>query len=261
VAQILITGASDGLGRALAHELARAGHRLVLHGRDLTRLAEVAEQTGGEAVPADLSSLAEVRRLADEVAQRWDRLDVLVNNAAVGFGPPGGQRELSKDGYELRFAVNYVAPYLLTRRLLPLLRRSAPARVVNVASVGQRPVDPDDPMMAHGYAGIEAYRRAKLALIAHSFDLAGELAGNGVTVNCLHPASLMPTTMVRQAGMGTMDTLERGLCATLRLVVDQTLTGVTGRYFDGEREARAHAQAYDETFRSRLRELTEHLVA
>src|SRR5690606_40849729 len=121
-------GASDGLGRALAHDLAGTGHRLILHGRDPTRLAEVAERTGGEPVRADLSSLAEVRALADTVRERHDRLDVLVNNAGVGFGPPGGGRELSKDGYELRFAVNYLAPYLLTRLLLPLRRRPRPAR-------------------------------------------------------------------------------------------------------------------------------------
>jgi NAD(P)-dependent dehydrogenase (short-subunit alcohol dehydrogenase family) len=260
MANILVTGASDGLGRSLAYELASAGHRLLLHGRDATRLAEVARRTGGEPIRADLSSLDEVRRLAAEVTGGHDRLDVLVNNAAVGFGPPGGARELSKDGYELRFAVNYLAPYLLTRQLLPLLRRSAPARIVNVASAGQRPVDLHDPMMERGYEGIEAYRRAKLALVAHTFDLAAELAGTGVTANCLHPASLMPTTMVRDAEFHPIDTLEQGVRATLRLVVDPALAGVTGRYFDGQREARALAQAYDQSFRARLRVLTEGYV-
>jgi NAD(P)-dependent dehydrogenase (short-subunit alcohol dehydrogenase family) len=115
--------------------------------------------------------------------------------------------------------------------------------------------------VTHGYAGIEAYRRAKLALIAYSLDLADQLAGSGVTVNCLHPASLMPTTMVRQAGMGTIDTVEQGLRATLRLVVDPALAGVTGRYFDGERAARAHPQAYDQAFRARLRKLTDEYLA
>jgi NAD(P)-dependent dehydrogenase (short-subunit alcohol dehydrogenase family) len=156
--------------------------------------------------------------------------------------------------------VNYLAPYLLTRRLLPLLRRSAPARIVNVASVGQRPVDLDDPMMERGYEGIEAYRRAKLALVAYTFDLAAELAGTGVTANCLHPASLMPTTMVRDAEFHTIDTLEQGVRATLRLVVDPALAGVTGRYFDGQREARALAPAYDKSYRGRLRDLTEGYV-
>ena len=261
MARILITGASDGLGRALAYDLAEAGHRLILHGRDAARLAEVAGRTGGEPVRSDLSSLAEVRALTASVRGRHDRLDVLVNNAGVGFGPPGGGRELSKDGYELRFAVNYLAPYLLTRLLLPLLRRSAPARVVNVASVGQAPVDLDDLMMEHGYAGIEAYRRAKLALIADTFTLAADVNPAEVTVNCLHPGSLMPTTMVREAGTGTIDSLEQGVRATRRLVVDPDLAGVTGRYFDRERESRALPQAYDPRFRDRLRQLTESLLA
>jgi NAD(P)-dependent dehydrogenase (short-subunit alcohol dehydrogenase family) len=260
VAHILITGASDGLGRALAYHLAGAGHQLIVHGRDAGRLAAVAGETGAQAIRADLSSLDEVRRLAAEVTGGSSRLDVLVNNAGVGFGRPGAARELSKDGYELRFAVNYLAPYLLTRLLLPVLRRSTPARVVNVASVGQRPVDLDDLMMEHGYDGVEAYRRAKLALIAHTFDLAGELAGTGVTVNCLHPASLMPTAMVREAEYGTMDPLEQGLRATLRLVADPELDGVTGQYFNGTRPARALDQASDPAFRARLREVTESLL-
>lgn len=260
MALILITGASDGLGRALAYELARSGHRLILHGRDATRLAQVAEATGGQAIRADLASLSEVRRLADTVSASTDRLDVLVNNAGVGFGAPGAARELSADGFELRFAVNYLAPYLLTKLLLPLLRRAAPVRVVNVASIGQQSVDLDDLMMERGYDGVEAYRRAKLALIAHTFDLADELAGTGITANCLHPATLMPTTMVRQAQRAPVDSLERGLRATLRLVVDPTLERVTGRYFDGEQESRALPQAYDPDFRARLRQATEALL-
>ncbi|MFC0530622.1 SDR family NAD(P)-dependent oxidoreductase [Phytohabitans kaempferiae] len=256
--RILITGASDGLGRALAYALAERGHELIVHGRDAARLDEVAERTGAQAIRADLSSLAEVRRLAESVD---GDLGVLVNNAGVGFGPPGEPRQLSADGYELRLAVNYLAPYLLTRLLLPRIERAAPARIVNVASIGQRPFDVDDPMMERDYDGTEAYRRAKLALVAHTFDLAEELAGSGVTVNCLHPATLMPTAMVAQAGRGQVDTLERGLHATLRLVIDPALAGVTGRYFNGEQESRALDQAYDLDFRKRLRQLTESLVA
>jgi NAD(P)-dependent dehydrogenase (short-subunit alcohol dehydrogenase family) len=257
VARILITGASDGLGRALAMALAEQGHQLLVHGRNSKRLADVAEHTGGTPVQADLASLAEVRRLAQAVP---GELDVLVNNAGVGFGAPGQGRQLSADGFELRLAVNYLAPYLLTRLLLPALRRSVPARIVNVASVGQARFDLDDPMLTGGYDGVHAYRRSKLALVAHTFDLAAELDGTGVSVNCLHPASLMPTTMVREAGWRQIDTLEQGLRATLRLVVDPALAEVTGCYFDGERESRALDQAYDLDFRQRLRKLTEPLI-
>jgi NAD(P)-dependent dehydrogenase (short-subunit alcohol dehydrogenase family) len=260
VANILITGASDGLGRALGRDLAGAGHQLIVHGRDAGRLAGIARETGAVAIRADLSSLDEVRGLAAQAAARTAQLDVLVNNAGVGFGVPGAGRELSRDGYELRLAVNYLAPYLLTRLLLPALRRSGSARVVNVASAGQRPVDLDDLMMQREYDGVEAYRRSKLALIAHTFDLADELAGTGVTANCLHPASLMPTAMVRESRYGVIDSLEQGLHATLRLVVDPDLDGVTGRYFNGTQPAQAIDQAYDPAFRAQLRERTEALL-
>ena len=260
MANILITGASDGLGRALARELAAGGHHLVVHGRDAGRLAGIARETGAVALRADLSSLDEVRALAVQAAEDASGIDVLVNNAGVGFGAPGAGRELSRDGYELRLAVNYLAPYVLTRLLLPALRRSGSARIVNVASAGQRPVDLDDLMMEQEYAGVEAYRRSKLALIAHTFDLADELAGSGVTANCLHPASLMPTTMVRESRYRTIDTLEQGLHATLRLIADPDLNGVTGEYFNGTQPARALDQAYDPAFRARLRERTEALL-
>jgi NAD(P)-dependent dehydrogenase (short-subunit alcohol dehydrogenase family) len=262
MARIFITGASDGLGRALAETLAARGHELVVHGRDPDRLAEVAEKTGGVPLRADLSRIAEVRALADAVIDRFDSLDVLVNNAGVGFGAPNAPRVMTPDGIELRLAVNYLAPYLLSRRLLPLLRRPPTARIVNVASVGQRDVDLDDLMMDRGYDGTEAYRRAKLALIADTFDLAAQEQrdGAGVTVNAVHPAALMPTTMVREARSGTIDTLEAGLANTLRVVDGPEVAGLTGRYFEGPREGRARAQAYDEDFRARLAAKAEALV-
>src|SRR6516165_3418498 len=129
--RILITGATDGLGRALATHLAGQGHELVLHGRDADRLAAVADALPGahQAVLADFAELAQVRRLAAEVREGNDRLDVLVNNAGIGSGEPDGRsRRTSVDGYELRFAVNYLAGFLLTQELLPLLQASAPAR-------------------------------------------------------------------------------------------------------------------------------------
>jgi len=252
MARTFITGASDGLGRALALALAERGHELVLHGRHTERLAEVARATGGVALQADLADLAAVRRLAASVADHVDGLDVLVNNAGVGFGAPGAPRELTTDGIELRLGVNYLAPYLLSRLLLPLLRKPARARIVNVASIGQADIDLDDLMMAHDYDGVRAYRRAKLAMICDTFDLAEQLAGTGITVNCLHPATLMPTTLVRVAQYAPRDSLEQGLRATLRQVDDPALDGVTGRYFDGLREARVRAQAYDPAFRAAL---------
>jgi len=261
MALILITGASDGLGRALAEALAADGrHRLLLHGRDAGRLKEVAASTGGEVFQADLSSLAEVKRLAARIAEGHDRLDVLVNNAGVGFHTAGTTRQLSQDGFELRLAVNYLAPVLLTRELLPLLRRAQPSRIVNVASIGQQPMDFTDPQLERGYTDVGAYCRSKLALICHAQDLAEELAGSGVTANSVHPATYMPTAMSRRSGMKTVDTLEKGLSATRRLVEAPELAGVTGRYFDSGQEAQASEEVYDADYRARLRELTRNLL-
>ena len=202
---------------------------------------------------ADLSALGACVRLARDVSAHGG-LRVLVNNAAVGFGAPGAGRMLSVDGFELRWAVNYLAPVALTRALLDTLRAAAPSRVVNVGSVGQVPIDFDDLRMDRDYSGVVAYRRAKLALAAWSLELAEDLAGTGVTVNCLHPATLMPTGMVIESGFPPVSTLDSGGKATLRLVVDEV---GSGRYFDGMREARAHPDAYDPQVRARLRAATD----
>ncbi len=255
---MLITGATSGLGRWLAMELGTLGRTVLVHGRVATRVDETVaavRAVGGEAEGylADLSALAECTRLARDVSARGD-LQVLVNNAAVGFGAPGSGRELSADGFELRWAVDYLAPVALTRGLLDTLRQSAPARIVNVGSVGQAPIDFDDLRMDRDYSGIVAYRRAKLALAAWSLELAEDLAGTGVSVNCLHPATLMPTGMVIESGLPPVSTLDNGGAATLHLVVDDV---GSGRYFDGLTEARAHPDAYDPAVRSRLRGATD----
>jgi NAD(P)-dependent dehydrogenase (short-subunit alcohol dehydrogenase family) len=264
---ILISGATDGLGKSVAAELAAHGATLLLHGRDDRKGAdtvrEIQRRTGNARVHwyrADLSSLHETADLAERVAHEHGRLDVLVNNAGVGYATPGaeGRRE-SQDGYELRFAVNYLAPYLLTRKLVPTLLHSAPSRVVNVASVGQVAINFDDVMQERDYDGVRAYRRSKLALIMFTFDLADELAGSGVTVNCLHPATFMPTKMV-VGQIQPQSSLQEGVRATMRLIVSPVLERVTGRYYDGLQEAAALGQAYDESARRRLRELSDRLA-
>jgi NAD(P)-dependent dehydrogenase (short-subunit alcohol dehydrogenase family) len=253
---VLITGATDGHGRGLAGECSRAGATVLVHGRSDELIAATQEELPGETrgYHADFASLAQVRRLADEVIDREQRLDVLVNNAGIGFED---ERELSQDGHELRFAVNYLAGYLLTRELLPLLERSAPARIVNVSSAGQWPIDFDDVMLEHGYGGVRAYCQSKLAQIMHAIDLSESLDPARGTANALHPATYMPTKMVRTPA----SSLEEGVEATMRLVSDPALDGVSGKYFDGKREAAADSQAYDETARARLREHSERLVA
>jgi len=266
---ILITGATDGLGRAVAGELARDRAHLLLHGRDDERgrrlLGELRTETGNDKLEwyrADLASLAEVRALGDRVATEHERLDVLVNNAGVGTSIPGnGARMESTDGHELRFAVNYLAPYVLTLRLVPLLAASAPARIVNVASAAQQEIEFDDPMLVNGYDGWRAYSQSKAALVMLTFDLAEELRDRGVTANTLHPGTFMPTKMVLQAGREPVDSLDTGVAATLRLVRDPELDGVTGRYFNRQKDERAFEQTYESAARARLRELTERLLA
>lgn len=209
---------------------------------------------------ADLSSLAEVRRLAGAVRAGTDRLDILISNAGVGTGGEGAKRQVSADGYEMRFAVNYLAGFLLSSELLPLLKASAPARIVNVASAGQQAIDFDDINLARDYSGVRAYCQSKLAQILFTIDLAEQLEGSGVTVNALHPASYMDTTMVRQAGITPWSSVETGADAILNLAISPALEGRSGLYFDGQREARADAQAYDEKARSRLRALSLELT-
>jgi NAD(P)-dependent dehydrogenase (short-subunit alcohol dehydrogenase family) len=261
-AKILVTGATDGLGRRVASDLAAGGATVLLHGRNRERLNStlggIRGETGSERLDsylADLSSLGEVRALAQQVLAEQDRLDALVNNAGV----IARERRESEDGYELTFAVNYLSHFLLTRLLLPLLRDSAPARIVNVASAGQSPIDFDDVMLEHGYSAMRAYRQSKLAQVMFTFELAERLGDGGVTVNALHPASLMETKMVRETFGYTMSTVEKGAEATVRLATSPELEGVTGRYFDGTREARADRQAYDEGARKRLWDLSEEL--
>ena len=261
---ILVTGATDGLGRYVTTALTKAGHRVLAHGRNPELLRRLHDELGVETVQADLGELRQVDQLADEVLQRCDRLDVLVNNAGVGAGADLHRREVSTDGIELRFAVNYLAGYHLARRLVPLLVASAPARVVNVASIGQEPIDFADPLLEHSYSGMRAYRQSKLAQIMAAVDLADELRDKGVTVNALHPATLMPTQMVREGWPGDpVSTLAEGGTATLRLILDERLASTTGRYFDSNAPdpVDPNPQVCDADARRQLRELSDRLVA
>jgi NAD(P)-dependent dehydrogenase (short-subunit alcohol dehydrogenase family) len=265
---ILVTGATDGLGRGVATALAAEGATLLVHGRSRERLDAVVEEIGAETgnaslrpYRADLASLDEVRRLADDVVAREARLDALVNNAGIGTTLPGdGERMVSADGYELRFAVNYLAGFLLTHRLTDLLAASAPARIVNVSSAGQGPIDFDDVMLEHGYSGTRAYMQSKLAQVMFTIDLAEELRDRGVTVNSLHPATYMPTKMVLHARGEGVSPLEDGIRATVRLVASPELDGVTGRYYNGQVESDPHPQARDPAARAQLRRLSRQLT-
>jgi NAD(P)-dependent dehydrogenase (short-subunit alcohol dehydrogenase family) len=261
----VVTGATDGVGRMVAARLGAAGFRVLVHGRNRQRgeaiVAEIAS-TGGKAefLAADLASLADVRALAGEILATTTTLQLLINNAGVGTDGADGRRETSRDGHERRFAVNYLAGFLLTRLLLPRLKESAPARIVNVSSAGQQAIDFADVMLTRDYSGVRAYCQSKLAQILSTIDLANELEGSGVTVNALHPASYMDTTMVRRAGVKPWSTVEEGAEAILNLAMSPKLEGRSGLYFNGLAEARADPQAYDGAARKQLRRLSEELT-
>ena len=263
---VLITGSTDGVGRYVATKLAVAGAKVLIHGRDKTRaktLSDEIKRAGGSEpafYQADLSSLAEARKLADAVLADHQRLDVFVSNAGIGSQNEGPARQTSKDGYELRFAVNYLSGFLLARLLLPLLKASAPSRIVNVASLGQHPIDFDDVMITKNYSGSRAYAQSKLSQIMFTIDLAEELKGSGVTVNSLHPATYMNTTMVRAGGITPMSTVEQGGDAILHLVAGDDVESKTGLFFNGMNEAKANVQAYDAAARQRLRALSLELT-
>ena len=263
---VVITGSTDGVGRYVAARLAAAGAKVLIHGRDAARAKTLAEEImragGGEPkfYQADLSSLADTRRLAKALLADHKRLDVFISNAGIGSQNQGPQRQTSADGYELRFAVNYLSGFLLAHLLLPLLKASAPSRIVNVASLGQHPLDFDDVMLTNGYSGSRAYAQSKLSQIMFTIDLADELKGSGVSVNALHPATYMNTTMVRAGGITPISTVEQGGEAILHLACGNDVAGKSGLFFNGMQQAKANPQAYDQAARQRLRALSLELT-
>jgi NAD(P)-dependent dehydrogenase (short-subunit alcohol dehydrogenase family) len=245
---VLVTGATDGLGRAVAGELASRGLDVLVHGRDRGRLDAAAEETGAAGTfLADYSSLDEVRALAGSLPE----LDVLVNNA----GLISEERVVTGDGIELTFQVNYLAHFLLTLRLLD---RMTPRRIVNVASAGQLRPDFDDLMLEHGYDLWRAYRQSKLAQIMFAFELAERRPD--VESTALHPATFMDTKMVRATIGDPHSSVREGADATVRLAADLDLD-VQGRYFNGLHEARPDPFAYDADARRRLWDVSEQLIA
>ena len=257
----VVTGSTSGLGQELATRLAAMGMFVVVHGRDEERgravVAEI-EAAGGRArfYQADFGSFAETRAFGEAVLRDYDRLDVLVNNA--GFGRAPNERMESEDGLEFRLQVNHLSHFMLTHMWMPLLRASAPARIVNVSSGAQQAIDFDDVMLERGpFDGGRAYAQSKLAQIMFTVDLAEELEGTGIVVNALHPATFMDTRMVERAGIEPRSTVDEGADAVMQLVTEDV---GSGGYFNGLRPARADAQAYDEDARRRLRELSEELT-
>lgn len=260
---VLITGSTDGLGRDVARRVAAAGATVLITGRSAARgdsLVDEIRRTGrGRArfYRADLASLAEVHRLADAVLRDHQRLDVLINNAGVGF-VFDSTRLFSAEGYEMHFAVNYLAHYLLTQRLLPRIVASAPARIINVSSGSQTPIDFDDVMMSKGYTGARGYAQSKLAQVLMTIDMAPDLERQGVLTYSLHPATTMATTMARALNVTPRSTIAEGVESVVNAM---TTTEPTGTFFNQLKPWKANAQAYDAAARQKLREVSEQLLA
>lgn len=257
----LITGSTDGLGRDVARRFAAAGVHVLVHGRNAERGGALVDEitgSGGSATfyRADFASLDEVERLADAVLADHERLDILVNNAGIGW-VFDTTRKLSDDGHEMHFAVNYLSHYLLTKRLLPLVVSSAPARIINVSSGSQTGIDFDDVMMAEGYDGGRGYAQSKLAQVMMTIDMAPALEEQGVLTYSLHPATTMNTTMARALNVEPRSTIAEGVESVVNAV---TTSEPTGTYFNQLEPVPAHEQAYDPEARERLRSLSERLI-
>ncbi len=264
---ILITGATDGVGRITADILTRQGHEVLLHGRSEEKLKQTLNEllmvpsARVESFCADLASLAEVRKMAETIGERHPKLDALINNAGVGPGAVGASRQVSSDGHELRFQVNYLAPALLTQLLLPSLR-AAHGRVVHVASAAQEVLEFDDLMCERNYSGMKAYACSKLAILMNALTLADQERDNetGVTANALDPGSMLNTKMVREAMGQGYGRAEDGAEAQAFLATNDTVSGITGRYFLQKEQAQPHPQALDERARLTLSVATEALL-
>jgi NAD(P)-dependent dehydrogenase (short-subunit alcohol dehydrogenase family) len=261
---ILVTGATDGIGRQTALELLRRGARVVVHGRTSAKAAATCEALRKESAsdrlePAhgDLSSMAEVKGLAERLLARHDRLDVLINNAGVFLH----ERKVTADGHESTFAVNHLAPFLLTHLLLPALGKSDAARVVTVSSIAHNRgrIDFDDLGSARYYHGYTAYASSKLANVLFAYELARRLGGAPITSNALHPGVI--TTKLLRTGFGTGGgSLEQGAATSVKLALDPKLARATGKYFADEREASSSALSHDRALQRRLYDVSAEIT-
>lgn len=265
---ILVTGSTDGIGKITALKLAQQGATVLIHGRSEEKceatLSDIRAQVKDaklQSYTADLSSLQKIRQLAEHIHSDHASLDILINNAGVLPGKQsGGKRLLSEDGYQICFAINFLAPFLLTQQLLPLLQSAPSARIVNVSSVAQKRLDFNDIMLENGYAPFSAYAHSKLALTMFTFELAEKLRNDNITVNCLHPGTLLDTKMVRESEWAPQGTAESGADAEVYLATSPALDGVSGKYFDVKKKEQAHEQAYEKDARARLWQLAKQLT-
>jgi len=259
---VLITGSTDGIGKQAALELAKMGARIFIHGRNGKRCQHTISFLKNHGINAqmeyfcaDLSDFKQVRRMADDVLNNTDRLDVLINNAGI-FEK---ERKLSKDGFEMTFAVNHLAYFLLTGLLLDLLKDSSPARIVNVSSMAHSSnIDFTNLQGEKHYSGREAYGLSKLANILFTFSLAEILMDSNVTVNCLHPGVI--STKLLHAGFSFGgDSWEEGAKTSVYLASSKEVTGISGKYFNNCRITKPAAVSNDKSIQEKLWDISEKL--
>lgn len=249
---ILITGSTDGIGKIAALKLAAAGHKVYLHGRDAEKLAsviaEVKAVATGAAVDnidgfvADFSDLAAVRKMAVQVSKTLPKLDVLINNAGIYTTVSA----TTKDGLDVRFVVNYLAPYVLTNELLPLLKKSNKARIVNLSSAAQVPVNYKAFVGQVSLGDKEAYAQSKLALTMWSMDLADAVATDNINVIAVNPGSLLNTKMANEAYGQHWSSADKGATILTELATSDEFATDTGKYFDNDIKDGAHGEARGE---------------
>ncbi len=272
----LVTGATSGIGKATALRLAQMGATVVMVGRDRAKgeaaQSEIKTKSGNDAVDlllSDLSSQESIRQLAENFRQRYTQLHVLINNAGLFML----RRQETVDGLEMTFAVDHLAPFLLTNLLLDVLKASAPARIVNVSSGAHElaSIDMDDLQSKKRYKFMSAYGQSKMALVMFTYELARRLQGTGVTANCLHPGFV--ATNFGQNGVGPVGRAvvkgifsvlgispEEGAKTSIYLATSPEVEGVTGKYFVKSIPKRSAEISYDETLQGRLWEESERLV-
>lgn len=256
---ILLTGATDGLGKATAFALAKQGYELILHGRNPQKgekvLADIKAETGNENLHyynADFAELVQIKTLADTILTNHQQLNVLINNA--GLGVESSRRE-SIDGLEMIFQVDYLATYILSQKLLPLLKVSNSPHIINVASAGQSSIDFADPLLEKSWSGVQSYCQAKLCQITLAFAMANE--HKDVRINALHPASYMPTKIVTHM-FTPQSQIRDGVEAVVKLATD--ISNLTGEYFFQTHIGEASSQAYDLEAREKLLALSKELT-
>lgn len=260
---VLVTGSTDGIGKQTALELAKMGASVIVHGRNINR----AQKTAGEIssltgvavnfVVGDFTSLDQVRQLADDVLKKVERLDVLVNNAGVYML----ERQMTGDGFEMSWQINHLAPYLLTSLLLERMKSSAPARIVNVASIAhnQARLDYENLQGEKEFKPYRVYCLSKLGNVISTIYLAEKLAGTEVTVNCLHPG-VVETKLLRTGFNMQGATLESGAQTSLFLATSPSVEGVTGKYFDDCREVSPSPVSLDPVERQRFMDVTNKML-